>query len=403
MKARLSIILALGGFSVMLNAAAQGPAQRPAGPDEKGAVLFNPLAAPVAAPTQQSLSPSSPPKTPDYVVNMIENKAAPEPARRGLPQIEEEPDINRDLAVHPKVGNWMIMVMSYPGKNGPLQARKMCLELREKHKVPAYIFSYGAEERRKEYERVKKLYDQQQEFFRQSGLTPNQPLRLRFEHIEVHHAVLMGGYADIDAGNAALKVVRTWPQPDEKRVDLETKYFHETDAKNPDKILRSEAFYVNPFKKAFVCRNPTVKEKKAEPEIIDIAMLRKINAQEQFSLFNCQKPYTLAVKEFQTTTTMVDRATPNNIWDPWANKLERLDPAALSAHNLAETLRKQLNMNDVYVLHGKWSSTVTVGAFTSADDPALKSTQEILAAKLNHPALAPIQFFHRPVPMAVPR
>jgi hypothetical protein len=58
---------------------------------------------------------------------------------------------------------------------------------------------------------------------------------------------------------------------------------------------------------------------------------------------------------------------------------------------------------EAYVLHSKFSSTVTVGSYDSPDDPALKAMQETLATRFNQHPFTMVQFFHRPVPMAVPR
>lgn len=407
MNIRLKIILTLGigGFSALLTATAQGP-------DDKGSVLRSPFDAPAASrpPVTPTTSPSFDPDSPTpsspapgYLKNLFPADAVPAgpvspDVRRGIAAYEEPADINRDLAITPAAGQWLILVISYSSKNGAEQARKMCLELREKNRVPAYVFCYGADERRKEYERVKKIIDQQREFFKQNGMTPDQPLRIRHQQIDVHHAVMIGGYPNADAANRALTSVRAWPPPDPTRVDLETMFYQATEG-DQKKNSRSEVRYVNPFKRAFVCRNPTVKHE-APVQKIDVAALRRMNADEPYSLFNCKKPFTLAVKEFQTPYMMQDRTTSPSAWD-FLNKSDRVDGAAISARNLAESLRK-LKL-DAYVLHAKFSSTITVGSYDSPDDPALKSMQEVLATRFNQPPFTQIQFFHRPVPMAVPK
>lgn len=394
------------GFASLLGVSAQGP-------DGKGSVLRSPFddPAPRPAPPSQPLPEQSPPdaaparstaNTPDYLRSIFPDVVPVDPAapgaRRGF-EYEAIPDINKDIELTPAAGNWLIMVISYPGKDGAAQARKFCLELRAKHRVPAYVFVFGAEERRKEYERVKKIFDQQQAFFKQNNMTPDQPIRLRHQQIDVHHAVLMGGYPDDEAAKRALTTVKEWPQPDEKKVDLEVKSYTRGEGAKAEAVR----FYVNPYKRSFVCRNPTVKHEAAEPVKLDVAALRRFNADEPYSLFNCKKTYTLAVKEFQTPNVMHDRETNGSIWNSLGGfgKTERPDTTKISAHNLADTLRK-IKL-DAYVLHAKFSSSVTVGSYDSVDDPALKAMQETLAVRFNQQPFSQIQFFHRPVPMAVPR
>jgi hypothetical protein len=72
---------------------------------------------------------------------------------------------------------------------------------------------------------------------------------------------------------------------------------------------------------------------------------------------------------------------------------EGIDTAAHNAHNMAELMRKSMNL-EAYVLHTRFSSLVTVGGFDRLDDPRLRSTQELLTSRLKVPSV---------LPMAVPR
>ncbi len=407
MNLRRSILLTLSvlGFCSLLSATAQGP-------DEKGSVLRTPFDAP-AATTPIPPNPAPPvtasSASPSYLKAVLPDSAPgrfddPNPRRSLNP--DDDLQLNRDLQITPAAGNWLVMVISYPGKNGPVEARKMCLELRNNKRVPAYVFVFGAEERRKEYDRVKKIIDRQQEFFKKQGVWPEEPLRVRHQQIDVQHAVLMGGYPDADAAKSALNAIKNWPSPDPAKVALEHRVEWVPDPQNLKKALKAESAPVNPYKRAFVARNPTVKQETVEPKM-DVATLRRLNSDEPLSLFNCKKPFTLAVKEYQTPFTMQDKDASPTIWDSLgANKNNKEDFARKSAHNLAESLRQR--KLDAFVLHGKFSSSVTVGSFDAPNDPALLAMQETLATRFNQPPftqfpLSQIQFFHRPVPMAVPR
>lgn len=384
---------------------------RAQGPDDKGAVLRGfgeapPAPAASAPPSAAATRPTPTPiaKTPEYLKQLFPDTAPADAlgeasGRKTFAFPQDAPDINQDIQVTPSAGAWMIFIISYPGANGPQHARNMVSELRSR-RVPAYVFSYGAEERKKEFDRVRKILQEQQEFFRKEGLSPEQGVRVRYQNIEVQHAVLVGGYADADSAKRALDGVRNWTPPDPTKVALETQFYKESDAKGG----RAEAKYVNPFKRAFVVRNPTVKPEVAKDDKkLDIKMLRAMNADESFSLLKCPKAFTLAVKEFQTPFMMNDRDTSATVWDKLGvtSKADRVDGAALSAHNLVDSLRKR--SLEAYVLHSKFSSVVTVGSFDSPDDPALKSMQDLLATRFSQPPFSLVQFFHRPVPMPVPQ
>ncbi len=74
------------------------------------------------------------------------------PARTGSDDVVQEflrrnfdaPDPNRDIAVGPAAGKYLICVMSYTGPNAPQWAKEMATELRNTYKFPAvYVFTRG--------------------------------------------------------------------------------------------------------------------------------------------------------------------------------------------------------------------------------------------------------------------
>src|SRR5262249_28785417 len=58
-------------------------------------------------------------------------------------------DVNHDIAVTPQAGPWLICVASYSGPNAPMLARQLALQVRERHRLNAYVFNHADEERRK--------------------------------------------------------------------------------------------------------------------------------------------------------------------------------------------------------------------------------------------------------------
>ena len=131
------------------------------------------------------------------------------------------------------------------------------------------------------------------------------------------------------------------PNPD--RVTLDTQYYIKEDAKNPGKkgeAAQGEHVYVNPFLRARLATNPTVrKERPAEWDKMDVASLRHMNSEEPYNLLQCRKHYTLAIKEFAIPAMLQDRNL-NRSGGLLANigigKGTYSDVSAENAHGLAE-------------------------------------------------------------------
>src|SRR5262249_21306690 len=140
--------------------------------------------------------------------------------------------------------------------------------------------------------------------------------------------------------------------------------------------IPTERAAVNPFLRAFAVRNPTLKKGDSARDVQDLAMLQRLNADEGYSLLNCRKPFTLAVKQFQLPTVVESRGTPPGFWQKLGlgGSSAKQDPAKESARNLAEGLRKR--GWDSYVLHTRFTSIVTVGAYDGVNDPRLQHDQE---------------------------
>jgi hypothetical protein len=188
-------------------------------------------------------------------------------------------------------------------------------------------------------------------------------------------------------------------------VDLDTKFVIELDGK-----ARREAVYVNPFLKAFPARNPTVpQEQFASNSEEEMVFLRKVNSGEPFSLLQCKKPFTLAIKQFNMQYKTMDSASGEKAKgflekfdkgffhksQPWE------DITAHNAHNLAEWFRHE-GLPETYVLHCKYCSYVTVGGFTGLDDARLVAMQNYLENRFKMNTFHNMGLLPRPVPMPVP-
>ncbi len=113
-------------------------------------------------------------------------------------------------------------------------------------------------------------------------------------------------------------------------------------------------------------RNPTVQQqqelavRKADPA------LKEFNADEEYSLLKCPKPYTLLVKEYMGATTIENSSGKGDggflgVFGLGGKKPgEALDAAAKQAHETARALR-QLHF-DAYVLHTRHRAALSPSA-----------------------------------------
>lgn len=421
MRAKSGAIALWAGIGLVFGAFGSFGRAQP-GPEDGGAVLRTPFDEPTPRAPSKSQAPSASPQT----------RNSDPGADQILANLTVDPRyaMNRDFQPTPDVGPWMICVHSYVTKEAPEWARQMAGELRgnPKYRLPAYVFTYGLEERHREYERVKHLLDRQREALKGqdlpflyasrkgdapdvagAGLSEDLPLAyamrlLKVQHIPVQCAVLVGGYANEDAANRALQSIKKLSPPDPNKVKLDTKFYTKADPKNP-KATSGEQVYANPFERAFICRNPSIRQERAADNVndgMDMNLLRRLNSGEPYTLLNCKKPITLAIKQFQTFTTVQSKDEPSNILQDFGFKTragEGIDQAAHDAHTLADLLRKNKQL-EAYVLHTKYSSIVTIGGYDRVDDPALLATQNALGGKLRE--WDRMQFFPKPMPMKVP-
>lgn len=310
---------------------------------------------------------------------------------------KEQP--NQDILATKDLGEWMVCVASYRGEKAHIMARQLVAEVRgPNYKLPAFVWNYGAEERQKERARLLEMIRVQRNFLRKMKQTGPIKLRLKMVPIDEQAAVLIGGYRNKTTAKKALNEIKKLPMPDPKRVMLDTVFI----ANAKDGQVKGNSRPVNPFTSAFIVRNPALPKKKKTAPIYDIASLRRLNEHEPYTLLNCKKPVTLAVKEFRMPTVVQDDDQESSILSRvgFFQTTSRTDVAAQSAHSLAEYFRK--SKMEAYVLHTKFSSVVTIGAFERPNDPRLKLMQERIQNLNNDPRFSRLQLFPVPQPMKVP-
>jgi hypothetical protein len=314
-------------------------------------------------------------------------------------------DPNKDYPITPAAGPWMICVTSFMGPESGKLAHDMVLELRQQYKIAAYFFNRGEEERKKHELEIQQKRQQQEDNLRRAGLNPADAnfLRIRTVRIEDQFAVLVGGYKDMDTARKALDDIKKLKPPSERLSATVLHITEPTQAKDSKKTV-TEKSYLNPFLSSFVVPNPTVPVQR-EPEKPD-KFLKELNSNESYSLLNCRKPWTLAVRDFQGAQMIQQPSEPSSFMEKLKlddKTSERLNAAALQAHEVARVLR-QMHF-DAYVLHTRHMSLVTIGGFDSPNDPQISQAQRQLAQikSLNSNAGLTLMLWANPLPMEVPR
>src|SRR5262245_7249367 len=113
-------------------------------------------------------------------------------------QGQVEADSNKEYLVTPEAGPWMIKAAVFVGPEAPALAHKMILEIRRGYQLPAYVFNFGQQERRKRDEELQRMHQ----------LYPEAKVPLRTTRIEGQCAVLIGGYKDSDEARRALEKIK---------------------------------------------------------------------------------------------------------------------------------------------------------------------------------------------------
>jgi len=311
------------------------------------------------------------------------------------------PDLTQPYLVTTALGPWMVCVTCYVGSEAPAMAVQLVQELRGTYKLPAFLFNHGAEERRKEMERVMEIVRKQREYLKQMNapLDATTKIRVPHMHIEEQCAVLVGGYKDMEAAKRQLDAIKKLPPPDAKRIKMDEMFI--VTPKGSQKVP------VNPFTHSLVVRNPTVPAESAPNQAdMDLAFLKKLNAGEPLSLLQCPKKYTLAICQFQRATVVESRTTSSSFLDSLglgSHGVAHEDAEAQRAHQFAGQLRSKMHL-EAYALHTRFSSIVTVGSYDNPEDPRLKHDVERLNNFLNTSQLQQVvRLFPQPMPMAVPR
>ncbi len=285
-----------------------------------------------------------------------------------------ETDPNREYPVGPEAGPWMICAAHFNGASAPQLAHQMVMLIRTQYHMPAYVFNYADEERKKQ----QALLDQQAPVFTNTPTAPGEivvpiPRHRLVVRIEDQCAVLIGGYPDEITAHAALVYVKKLPPPDLKVPEGAPAPF--------DSVIddKGQVRYINPFNaQSVLVRNPAVPHENHVMNPKDDPFLKTLNADEEYSMLRCPGKWTLAVKEYLGASAVENKPTGlgpvQSMFGGKTKTGETLALAANNAHELAKTLT-QLKF-DAYVLHTRTSSVVSNGAFNDRNAPEMQNYRD---------------------------
>jgi hypothetical protein len=283
--------------------------------------------------------------------------AVPEPARAA--RIEANPGKRYELTS--RHGPWMIMVANFhttaddgitkEGKSPEQAADDLVLELRQRG-IPAYVYeivpesesfttqdAYGRPVRRKNLRRVKSV------------------------------GVLAGNYSGVDEHTAqsTLKWIKEY---DPRCLKEGVVFVPRKDVRTPSGERQT------PLSAAFLTINPMLNPQEVASRNIDPLLLR-LNHRERYSLLENKGKMTLIVASFAGKVKAVSDHSGSGLREEQDSggltsflKDNDLDDAAQQARALALALRQTEHV-DAYVWHDRYESYVTVGAFSSENDPGI--------------------------------
>jgi hypothetical protein len=309
-------------------------------------------------------------------------------------------------AITADAGPWVICAASYIGEEAHNLSHQMAERLRKDYHLAAYVFDRGDAERQQDLE----MHRKKEQFY---GVT----LPFRHPQYTASCAVLIGGFANMEEANAALLKVKKLEAPalklsnGQEATDMEFMLKQLPDKKGGEMVRVK----VNPLSRSLVVPNPTAPPEREERPKVDPAW-KELNASESYSLLKNSKAWTLVVKEYAGPAKLQQQGMPASFLgkgsQPDYKPGEAMRAAGLQAHALAEFLRNKQIGFDAYVLHTRFSSIVTVGAFDSPDDPEIQRTKRRLeslsfraapGAASGAPVTGdPIGLIAHPLPMEVP-
>lgn len=298
--------------------------------------------------------------------------------------------------VKPEHGQWMICVKSYTDsgeeRNARTFAEALAQDIRERYKVPAYLFERGSIEKQRERERhAQELARQRAARAAEAAAFEQIQAQARAEaaakgmqfleskpnikaptvRIEEQWAVLIGGWPDMASARREMEKLKTWEPPANKKL---------MDAQFIVREGKGEMAYVNPFQAAMVVPNPMAPRTTDAENDAETRFVMKLNEDEEYSVLRIQKKWTIVVKNVVPPHEIKGKQEQSFMGRLLNPKPNAMVAAGEQARNFCIALRNLKPSIEAYVLHTRYGSLVCVGQFDGPDDPKLLETQEKLGA-----------------------
>ncbi|MBL8821694.1 MAG: hypothetical protein JNJ77_03830 [Planctomycetia bacterium] len=331
-----------------------------------------------------------------------------------------------------KEGPWLIHIGSFRGDEALEFANRFAEETRSKYKYQTYVYSMNEEDARQDREALRQM--QLKTIGSETLAESTERQKLKTVRVIKEFSVFVGSFPDME--NARIEAARIkefdppssipafgvhlYNEPKAKAVrDPEANTFGgifglraTTQSEEGKRIKQSLG---NPYRQAFVVRNPVVTRKKSPTVTVQnknsVPMdpaWNELNAREKHSIFSCPKSWTLVVAKFDppsevsplnsSVVQVGNRSTPASLG-------KGLENAAETARQMAELLRDGGKGYDAYVFHTRQYSLVTVGAFEHRFDPNMEQAWNILSqfAQQQKDEKSPFSLLLKvPQPMQIP-
>lgn len=395
MKAASAWMAAATALAIVAGASAQQqpkPAQQPGAPAPARGFRLRPRALQKPAPAPAKVDPqvaratakaqdqppvpssTEPTDGPQTVAPGSELPPPASPEEMGAPTIALPTGPIEPYLITKDVGPFMVNAHVFRGENATRYAQALVMELRNAHKLPAYIYHLKFMPGQSN---IQGMPPTAKPYVRTGQLSPPE-----LDRIHDEAAVLVGNCKTIDEAEDLLhRVQKTHVDcldgiPSMWKFRKNKGLTRATLTQNP-LVAAQNMFAGQPENGAVV--DPSILRTNFTPK--PDALIKRMNSGPfcPRSIFKCPAPYTMVVAEFSGRATL--DANDQGFKD--GNSL--LKSPLRTAHEDAEKLAEALAKNDQvvragyqpYVYHDRYTSRVTLGAFQTPDDPQAKALREL--------------------------
>jgi hypothetical protein len=282
-----------------------------------------------------------------------------------------------NLELTQRSGPWLIMCTSFVGEEGLEQARRLARELREEHKLKAYIY-------RHEFDFTKEVADKGvgwevvETADKQKRIRPIQmqtASKSKFEEI----AVLVGDFAGVDDSKAqkTLEQIKTLRPSTMANLDMRSAI--EGDNLAGERLLAwrgfanimnsdSEAKEMGPLRAAFLLPNPTLPDEYFQARKVDHFVLDLNKKFKKHGLLKNPGIYTVKLATFCGEVSLdLNKIHEKQQEQSWRikNKKSLTSSKLVDAAKKATLLTRELRAKGIeaYEFHDRHESYVCVGSF----------------------------------------